>query len=160
MPVNVIILIVFFLLMFVIALLYRGATLDRLELQAGEEVIFEERGTRVEQSGSPRSVLFINCIVRVTDRRIIVAQKMLFRNKYALRHVIFYRMQDDDAGLKQTLLKGYILMHIDPGAMQVDQARGESAAVRIKIPETPLTGHQYIVFNTKRGEDYVRLLAD
>lgn len=158
MPVNAIILIIFFLVMLSVAVLYRGATLDRLDLQEGEAVMFEETGTRVEQSGSPRSVVFINCIVRVTDRRIIVAQKMLFRNKYALRHVIFYRQWDDDSGLKQTLLKGYILMHIDAGAMQVEQAAGEDAAVRIKIPATPLTGNQYIVFNTKRAEDYRKLL--
>ncbi|HPS58230.1 MAG TPA: hypothetical protein PK514_09005 [Spirochaetota bacterium] len=159
MPVNLIILTLFFLMMAAIALLYREATLDKLKFLEDETLLFEEYGTRVEQSGGSHSVVFINCIVRVTDRRIIIAQKMLFRTKYALRHVIFYSEGDDETGLKHTLLKGYILMRIDNTALQLEQQTGNSATVRIKIPETPLTRNQYILYDTNRAGDYRNLLV-
>lgn len=158
MSINLIILVLFFFVIAVIAIFYRGASLDKLESEPGETVLFEECGIRVEQSGSPRSVIFFNCIVRVTDRRIIIAQKMLLRKKYALRHVIFYREGDEQTGLKQTLLKGYILMRIDSSAMQLEDPEGSAATVKIKIPETPLTGNQYISYKTGRAVEYRKLV--
>lgn len=159
MPVNLVILILFFLMMAAIALLYRKATLDKLQFPEDETLLFEEYGIRVEQSGGSRSVFFINCVVRVTDRRIVIAQKMLFRTKYAVRYVIFYRVGDDETGLKHTLLKGYILIRIDNTALQIEQQAGNSATVRIKIPETPLTMNQYILYDTNRAGDYRNLLV-
>lgn len=157
MSVNLAVLIIFFLLMILISLFYRHATLDSLVLRESEKVLFEENVPRVEQAGAPRSVVFPGCIVRVTDMRIIIAQKMLLRSRYALRHVIFYRQTDDDAGLKQTLLKGYILMSIDRSALKVEQKDGGRAAVSIRIPETPLTRNQYIVYETSRADEYMKL---
>ena len=90
MSINTVIIFCFILMLIVIAVLYRDSTLDKLEVLAGESALFEEQGVRVEQSGSPRSTVFFNCIVRVTDMRIIIAQKILLRKKHVLRHVIFF----------------------------------------------------------------------
>lgn len=157
MSVNLAVLIIFFILMILISLFYRHATLDSLGLLESEKILFEEYVARVEQAGAPRSVVFPGCIVRVTDMRIIIAQKMLLRNRYALRHVICYRQADEDTGLKQTLLKGYILMRIEISALRVEQKGGGRAAVSISIPETPLTRNQYIVYETSRADEYMKL---
>ncbi len=77
MSLNLIIIIVFIGVMFFIAILYRNSTLDKLAMLPGETVLFEEKRVRVEQAGSPRSTIFINCIVRITDRRIIHSQRVI-----------------------------------------------------------------------------------
>lgn len=156
MPINTIIIIIFIILLVLVAFLFRNSTLDKLLLMDGESVLFEEKGVRVEQSGSPSDVLFFGCIVRVTNRRIIIAQKMLFREKYALRHMIEYDCGDDQADLKATLRKGYFIMRIDMGALRITGS-GDETTVSIAIPDTALTRGQYLSFKTAFGEKYREL---
>ena len=156
MPINTIIIIIFLILLILAAFLFRNSTLDKLTLLDGESVLFEEKCVRVEQAGSPSDVLFFGCIVRVTNMRIIIAQKMLFREKYALRHVIEYNCGDDRADLAATLRKGYIIMRIEKEALKITGS-ADDTTVSIAIPDTALTRGQYISFKTACGEKYREL---
>lgn len=56
-----------------------------------ERILFEEEKVRVTQTGGPRQVVFLSCKLRVTNHRIIVAQKGLLSSQHMLRLVAFYR---------------------------------------------------------------------
>jgi len=157
MSINLIIIIISIVLFTLIALLYRNATLNKVPLLTDEKVLFEENGVRVEQSGSPRSVIFINCIVRVTDRRIIIAQKMLLSKQYALRHVIVYSGLSDYTDLKTSLKKGYLNLTVSKSDIKIDDAGGK-CIVRIDIPESSLTRNQFITYATSGKEYYENIL--
>lgn len=156
MSLNIIIIGIFLIALVSIAVLYRNSTLDKLPLMTGEKILFEEGRVRVEQGGSPRSVVFINCIVRVTNLRIVIAQKMLFSGKYALRHVIFFDETADSTDLKSTLQKGYLNMAVSKADLKLNDAEGE-CVVRIDIPKSALTGNQYITYKTSMKEKYRNL---
>lgn len=157
MSINLIVIIISVLLFILIAVFYRNTTLDKLQFLSGEKIVYEESGVRVEQSGSPRSVIFINCIVRITDRRIIIAQKMLLSSKYALRHVIVYNGLNNSTDLKTTLKKGYLNIAVSKSDVKVDDTGG-TCIVRINIPESALTKNQYITYKTGDKEFYLNLL--
>jgi len=153
MSINLLVIIIAGVVFILIALLYRNATLDKLPFLSGEKILYEENGVRVEQSGSPRSVIFINCMVRVTDKRIIIAQKMLLSKKYALRHVITYNGQSNAADLKASLKKGYLNILISKSDMKIEEGGG-TCIVKINIPESALTKNQYISYKTSGKEYY------
>lgn len=159
MSINVIILTIFFAVLVFMAFFFKNSTLDRLPFLPGETVLFEENGIRVEQSGSPRSAVFINCIVRVTDLRIIIAQKILFSGKYALRHVIFFNRPSVIKDTGVSIKKGYLIFAVPVTAVRVEDA-GESCVIRIDIPESMLTKNQYISFRTSMKNDYNKFLHD
>jgi hypothetical protein len=156
MDIQWIVIFLFVLGMVIMAILYRKSTLKHLEEISGEEIHFEETGRRVHQKGSPRSTLFINCLVRVTTMRIIIAQKVLLGNTFALRHVIDYRGFRDETDLRATLTRGYLIMKIDRSDVKIT-SDPEETRVRIDIPESGLTRGQYIEFVTERGEDYRKI---
>jgi len=157
MSVNLIVFVIFCAALIAIAVLYRNSTLDKLPLLTGEKILSEESSVRVEQGGSGRSVVFTNCIVRVTDKRIIIAQKMLLTKKYALRHVITYNGLSDSTDLKSTLKKGYLLMTVSKQDMKISEAEGKST-VSIEIPESALTGNQFITYRTAKKEVYLNIV--
>ncbi len=76
---------------------WRGAYLEQLPALEGERTLFEERGIRVDtipQLG--RGTRFPNSLLRLTDRRLIVAQQVLFRpQSHFLRYVV---VLDDTPG--------------------------------------------------------------
>lgn len=156
MSINLIVIIITASLFIIIAYFYRNATADKLPALPGEKVLFEESGVRVEQSGSPRSVIFINCIVRVTDKRIIISQKMLLSKQYALRHVILYNESAGSTDLVMSLKKGYLNMVLPGSYIKLDDDGG-ICTVRIDIPESVLTKNQYITYKTCGKEYYLNL---
>lgn len=158
MSVNMIVFGIFFFILIVIAVVYRNSTLDKLPSLPGEKILFEESWVRVEQEGSPESVVFINCIVRVTDMRIIIAQKTLLSKKYALRHVINYKGEGESTSLKATFKKGYLNMTISESNFRITES-GDSFIIRIEIPESALTWKQFIVYKTSRKSEYQNLFA-
>ncbi len=156
MSLSTVAILIFFALLFLIAVVYRGSTLDKLPVPDGEKILFEEIGVRVEQSGGRRSTVFINCIVRVTDWRIIIAQKILFSKRYALRYVISYSSGSGLLNLGSALKKGYLIFHISADSMNI-RKEPDAFVITIDIPETLLTHGQYVKFRTKMGEDYTRI---
>lgn len=140
---------VLFFILILIAVVYRNATLDKLTALPDEKILFEENGIRVEQNGSPESTVFINCIIRVTNMRIIIAQKTLLSKKYVLRHVINYTGLSESTDLKSTFAKGYLNMTIPKSGLKISST-GDVFTVRIDIPESILTGNQSITYNTHK----------
>ena len=155
---RLIALLVFIIALVIIAIFYRKATLEKLPALAGERVLFEEEGIRVEQSGSPRSVLFTKSTVRVTDRRIIIAQATLIGKTRVLRHVISYDAPGNETDLSASAHKGYLVMSVRKSQVNISPESG-AAAVRINIPESLLTGGQYITYKTARGGEYMKIFA-
>jgi len=158
MDMRLIVVLVFIAVMIVMAVMYRKSTLDKLAALQGEEVLFEEPGLRVEQAGAPEITVFINSLVRVTNHRIVIAQKTLLGNKYPLRHVITYDRMKRDTDLSETLKKGYITMEIDKSLVKVHDGT-EGATVTIQIPDSALTRGQYITFRTSRAADYRKIFG-
>ena len=158
MSINLIVFGIFICILIIIAAAYRNSTLDKLTLLQGEKILFEENGVRVEQGGSPESVIFINCIVRVTDQRIIIAQKTLLSKSYVLRHVIKYNGASESTSLKATFKKGYLNITITGANLKVIDTEG-ICTIRIEIPESALTWKQFIVYKTSRKGEYQNLFA-
>jgi len=148
----------FVALMVIYAILTRKSTLDKLEKLPGEETLFEEEGVRVEQAGAPRTAVFINCIVRVTSRRIIIAQKVLLGKTYALRHVIVYDVYSDETDLAQSLRKGYLNFEVTRSKVKIERDSGK-CLITIPIPASALTGNQYVQFETGKGDEYSRVFG-
>lgn len=158
MSLSAAVILIFFVLLILIALKYRSSTLDKLIIPDGEKILFEETGLRVEQGGSGRSTIFINCIVRVTDRRIIIAQKMLLSNRYALRYVITYSPGSDALNLGTALGKGYLIFDINLDSMNI-KTEQDASVITIDIPVTMLTKGQRIKFRSCCGDDYRRIFG-
>lgn len=101
-------LIAFVALALVLGVLWRGNTLDKLEALPDEVQRFEERRVRVEQIGNNRAVRHLNCCVRVTNRRLIIASKLLFSSRHALLHVLDLDGSDPGIDLAKTVRGGYV----------------------------------------------------
>lgn len=80
---------VFIVLVIMMRVFWSKSTLEELQLWNGERILFEESPVETETVMPPRgNTLFINCFIRLTNYRIIVAQKVLLSGKYTLRYVI------------------------------------------------------------------------
>ena len=115
---------------------------------------FEDLRVRVDQHGEPRSAIFFNCKVRVTDRRIIIAQKIPFRKgKYQLRHVSAY---NDPSGRGADLGKS-LSMGVLTGSTPLDQITREElngkAIVRIPLGGGVLTDRQSVIVYAHRPDE-------
>lgn len=127
MSIELVAVIIFFILLIIVAFLYRNSTLQKLAPLPGEEILFEEEGVSVTQAGTPQGTLFKNCVVRVTSRRIIIAQKVPFRKNYhVLRHVISYGAVNDKTELDKTLRVGYMVMAQHLREMKIEEGGGKS----------------------------------
>jgi hypothetical protein len=69
---------------------WRRAYLEHLPALEGERTLFEERGITVDTAPQVgRGTRFPNSPLRLTDRRLVVAQQVLFRpHSYYLRYVV------------------------------------------------------------------------
>ena len=157
MMLNFFIILLFITALVFISLLYRKSTLDNLSMLDGESVLFEEKGVRVEQGSLSRTTVFIGCIVRVTDMRIIIAQKMLLsKSGYALRHVITYDAAGEGTDLAGTFKKGYLNFRVRRSDIGIEMDGGRTC-VRIDIPESALTRGQYVRYVTRLADNYKNL---
>jgi hypothetical protein len=103
---------VFALVLVVIAASWANSTLSKLPLEAGEEVLFELSRVMVRLDAS-HPTNFPGGVIRVTNRRIIVAQKMLMSKDAVLRYVVRYRSSPDVVAAGETARKGYIALSVD-----------------------------------------------
>jgi len=159
MSIEIIILSLFFLTLAGIALFYRKSTLDKLEPLPGEKVLWEESGVDVTQVGAPRTAFFHSCVVRLTDRRVIIAQKVpLTRKTHYLRAVIDHSSPNPDTDLGATLRRGYLSFSVGENEIELSPApRG--LTVNIYIPHSTLTRRQHLEFTLRHGDEYYRLFG-
>lgn len=151
--VNIIIVFVFVLTLAGIAYLGLRAMLDKLAPLAGESILFEEKEIAVEEHGGPRIKYFGGCLIRVTDQRIVIAQRILFmKDKSIIRYLISFSTERIHADIKATLKNGYLT-----GETIRDRIifTNEGALTLVAIP---LEEWKNIKFRTKSGSDYMRAI--
>ena len=140
----------FILGLFVLALIFiasraRDSVLSKLELSPGESILFEEDGVKVYQLAN-EDIYFKNCRIRVTDQRLIIAQKFWGRDKYALRFVFHVPSVGD------TSLRGlYVTSHLQDEQILIDAVKGE---IRMPLGNSVLTETQLVVISTSRVADW------
>ncbi|MCA9522830.1 MAG: hypothetical protein KC609_17770 [Myxococcales bacterium] len=149
--------------MFAIAFIWnrfvaKHPTLARLPMANGERILFDESGLRVFQRGHGRSTQFINSRLRVTDRRIIVAQKMLLGGDEALRYVFDYTSGDHDGtDLGTSLREGALFGSLTPD--QLEAASDEAGShIRLPLGGGALTRGQHAAIYTDRAAEIVARL--
>jgi hypothetical protein len=111
----------FVVALIIIALFSRNATLDKLAEIEGEKKLLEKDGITVEESvrGKNIQAVFRNCRVRLTNKRIIIAQPTLFnKERFFLRAVINYSEKANEnpvsAGIllkSPTLSQGFLTLN-------------------------------------------------
>lgn len=134
------------------AVKWRGAYLDKLAELPGENTLFEETGLTVRQHGN-RPTNFIWCTVRLTNKRIIVAQKVLFGERRALRHVIDYS-GGEGTSLSDTMKSGYIVASMDRSDVDLSGLAADEPVVRIPLGGGALTRGQTVEIPTQRADEY------
>lgn len=128
----------------------KDSSLEGLLELPGEELLFEETGIKVKQVGSPRSALFYGCKVRITNQRILVAQKMLFSKKFHLRLVATYTdPTGDGADLGDSLRSACVVATIPRDVIGVE-GEGEERALAVPLGGGPLTGGQIMMIYSKQ----------
>ena len=66
--------------------------LEQLALEPGEQLLWDDGGRATLRIPSRRSAsVILRARVRLTDRRLVVAQKVLFQRRHLLRWVCLYR---------------------------------------------------------------------
>ena len=110
---TVIALVIFAVLIAVVYFLTRGGTwtLDKLVYLPGEKMIFTDDAERFEAMFRAKQIknTFPNAHIVVTNKRILLTQKMLFsKDQYAIRYVINYADQGPELTQKD-LMGGALL---------------------------------------------------
>ena len=150
---NLIILSVFILCIVLIAFLYRNATLEKLSSLPDEHTLFEEDGIAVEQTGTPRMAYYGKCKIRLTNKRLIIAQKMLFTsNWYMLRFVITFSNYAPSPDLKTSIKMGYYISNTEKNKISFKQ---DNELTKISIP---VSKRWTIHFTTRSGSDYMKII--
>lgn len=100
------------IIVFLISRKYRNAFLDKIVLLPGEKIIFEEACKKMEASIAAKIKIrtFPDSFVRVTNYRIIIAQKVLGSPRKALKYVFNFKENKEEI---EPFL-GYTAMKIKP----------------------------------------------
>lgn len=135
------------------SIVFRGVGLDKVVLYQGEEILFEEKGLKVEHGGLIKGAIFMNCIVRVTGSRVLIAQKNLLSDNYTLKHMIVFGNEQEAAEQER---KGFYMAKIDKSKIRFEPEPGKKkrTVVVIEIPYSSEGSGQYIRFITTNPEFY------
>lgn len=95
--------------------------LDTLPLADGEALRWEEdvRHATVSTPSMNRGATYPWCRVRATDRRLIVAQKVLFSKRYLVRQVFLFHGEVSARDQAEGVFKGYSNLRVDPASATV-----------------------------------------
>ncbi len=93
-----------------------NSTLDKLQLLPGEQRLKDYKNLWVGVSGGgPETTIFKNARIVLTDQRLVVAQKMLGRNKYVLRYFIYFAADSGNFGLT----RGVVELRLGPASVNL-----------------------------------------
>lgn len=117
-------LVVVAVIVFFITRKYRDAFLDKIILLPGEKIIFEEACKKLEvhMAAKIRFRDFPNSFVRVTNYRIIIAQKVLGSSRMALKYVFNFKENKEEI---EPFL-GYTAMKIKLSNIHLVEDKGET----------------------------------
>ncbi len=74
---------------------WKNATLEKIGLMPGEKILLEEANIKIVSCTSPRTVIFPRSVIRLTNQRIMIAQKPLFGSGTGLRFVVQYNSKSE-----------------------------------------------------------------
>lgn len=153
---------IFFIAVFFVARRFRDATLDKLQLLPRERILLEDACERVEAKTGTKPAIFPKTLVRITNMRIIVAQRALFsKEKYVLRYVIAYK---DSATIPSgygggALKLGYISFSADLNNMKVRKEKNKKYFEILPARNGGLSAIPlYLRVYTNRLEEYQRIV--
>lgn len=140
---------------------YKNSTLDKLELLPGEKILFDDECKKVMAQAGPRPALWPKSIVRVTNKRIIIAQHALFKPSHMpLRYVIHYNKNTElPGGYGGAALKtGYITFRTTPELVKIASEKDKQyIEINPEIKPGPMTGIPYYVrIFTERPNEYIK----
>ena len=110
MPIELILVIGFFLFIIVFGMLSSKNTINKMDYLENESVVHTAQGFNILQHSSySRKTIFTKCKLVLTNKRIIVGQKIPFRDDYVLRFVFDISSSpgymETDVGLKMSYLE-------------------------------------------------------
>jgi hypothetical protein len=146
MDLNVIVGSIFFVVFIILVVvgnrLVRNSTLEKLEALPEEKTLFEEDGVKVEEClrGKGIKTIYRNNHIRLTNKRIIVAQKPWFGKQHFLRQVINYRDVGPEAQVAggiflntPTTKQGFFTFYTTPQQITEEQV-GDKTVLKITVP--------------------------
>lgn len=139
-------------------LFYRRSSLSRLPAVPGEIVVCQDRGVNVDEKRI-RWYRYGSCMVRLTNKRMVIAQKLPFsKSVYLLRFVIEYNSTEPGVDVKAMILRGYVPARISAGQVTV-APEGAGAAVTIDIGHCRGGSEWVLTFKTERAGEYGRIFT-
>jgi hypothetical protein len=145
---------VFAVAIVVMAIYARNSTLEKLEAFPGEETLFEEEGIDVHQDGGQQPTRFINCMVRVTNKRLIVAQKPVLGKSKALRHIAVFEPREPVESLPHATMSGaFITVTLDKDSI-VCKPNASPIHVAFPLDGMLLTTGQTVLISTKNIDEF------
>lgn len=142
---------------------FKNATLEKTPLDPDEKILFEDEIKKTESQTGPRPLIYPKCVVRVTNKRILVGQKFLFSKKkdYALKYVMYYgKDRAQPLGYAGGAMKnGFISFTVDKKQLKASaDEHGEYVELKPESTPGPRTGIPYYVrLYTTRYNDYAKL---
>ncbi len=134
MPPYLIAILVFVLGAAIFAVLQRNNYLEKLPLEPGEKILFEDPHAKFEaKGGAGRWQRYPWGFIRVTNQRIILAQGGILGKKHVLRFIVVYsgpHTQDPEPSAGEVLKSGRQQLTTDLAHLQVDQDK-EKTILRI-----------------------------
>jgi len=131
MPAYLVAIILFVLGGVIFAILQRNNYLEKLPLDANEKVLFEDDRAKFKaKSGTGRWMMYPWALIRVTNRRIILAQGGFLGKKHVLRFLIAYDgpnfHEGEDASPGSILKSGRQQLITDRNHIRLDQEKERS----------------------------------
>jgi hypothetical protein len=136
-------------------LLYRRGDLGRFASLPGETVICEERDIGIDEKRI-RYYRYGHCLVRLTDRRIVIAQKVpLLKAAYYVRFVIEYGTSEPGIDIGGMLLKGYVPAR---AALSQISLAPDGASVSVTVSRLHANSNRYseLTYRSERAGEYAR----
>jgi|GEM_PF-3992249 len=145
--------VIFAVIIIIFSLIYKTVDLNDLESLPSEDNLFEERGVKVEQGGIVKSNVLMNCLIRVTTMRLIIAQKKAFADSWFVKHVINF-----DPAIKsiEKEKKDYQSVSLEKSKIRFEDEPGKKnrTVVVIEIPYSKGVRGQYLRFITNEREKF------
>jgi hypothetical protein len=141
---------------------FRHLTLATTAPLPGEAVHFEDEAARFSEqpyhAALVTSLTFLRAVVRVTNRRVLIAQPaLLSRKQRVIRFAVFTSPVPPELG--DPLRDGYVTFSTAPDHVSVVEHRGRRV-LRIVPTDPGFTKPQYVLLESPRLDEYWALLSN
>ncbi len=106
---------------------FNTATLDQIVLLPDEKILFEEDRVSYFVFIRIPGSLYPRCFIRVTNKRIIIAQHALFSKKLPMRAILSYAADlPYDTDISGTVQRGYPILHCKPNEITYEEKKNKT----------------------------------